>query len=198
MPKNVAILIFDAVEVLDFAGPFEIFSVAGGRDDTPAPFNAYTVAQASGPITARNGLVVTPHHPIHACPPPDLVLIPGGFGARDAMKNPVLLDWVKRTHASSELTLSVCTGSLILGAAGLLDGLNSTTHHGAYELLESVAPQTSVIRGVRFVDNGKVVTSAGVQAGMDMALHVVARLLGLATAEETARYIEYDWRTSEH
>jgi transcriptional regulator GlxA family with amidase domain len=114
------------------------------------------------------------------------------------MKNPVLLDWVTRTHASSELTLSVCTGSLILGAAGLLDGLNSTTHHGAYELLESVAPKTSVIRGVRFVDNGKVVTSAGVQAGMDMALHVVARSLGLAAAEETARYIEYDWRTSEN
>jgi transcriptional regulator GlxA family with amidase domain len=87
---------------------------------------------------------------------------------------------------------------LILGAAGLLDGLNSTTHHGAYELLESVAPKTSVIRGVRFVDNGKVVTSAGVQAGMDMALHIVARLLGLTAAEETARYIEYDWRTSEH
>ncbi|MFM2003996.1 MAG: Isonitrile hydratase [Planctomycetota bacterium] len=198
MPKNVAILIFDAVEVLDFAGPFEIFSVAGGRDTAPAPFNTYTVAQAAGPITARNGLVVTPHHPIHACPPPDIVLIPGGFGARDAMKNPVLLDWVTRTHASSELTLSVCTGSLILGAAGLLDGLNSTTHHGAYELLESVAPKTSVIRGVRFVDNGKVVTSAGVQAGMDMALHVVARLLGLAAAKETARYIEYDWRTSEN
>lgn len=198
MPKNVAILIFDAVEVLDFAGPFEIFSVAGGRDTAPAPFNTYTVAQTAAPITARNGLVVTPHHPIDACPPPDIVLIPGGFGARDAMKNPVLLDWVARTHASSELTLSVCTGSLILGAAGLLDELNSTTHHGAYDLLESVAPQTSVIRGVRFVDNGKVVTSAGVQAGMDMALHVVARLLGLAAAEETARYIEYDWRTSEH
>lgn len=198
MSKNVAILIFDAVEVLDFAGPFEIFSVAGGRDGNPAPFNTYTVAQTAAPITARNGLVVTPHHPIHACPPPDIVLIPGGFGARDAMKNPVLLDWVKRTHASSELTLSVCTGSLILAAAGLLEGLNSTTHHGAYELLESVAPQTSVIRGVRFVDNGKVVTSAGVQAGMDMALHVVARMLGLAAAEETARYIEYDWRLTGH
>jgi transcriptional regulator GlxA family with amidase domain len=198
MPRNVAILVFDDVEVLDFAGPFEIFSVTGLRGDGEPPFNVYTVAEKSGVIAARNKLIVTPHYTIDNCPRPDVIVIPGGFGAhrgpRAAMRNPAILDWVRRQHAHTELTLSVCTGALVLATLGLLDGLQSTTHYGSYELLRETAPDTAVMRGVRYVDNGKVITSAGVQAGMDMALHVVARLLGAEAAAETAHYIEYDWQ----
>jgi transcriptional regulator GlxA family with amidase domain len=194
MARKVAILLFDEVEVLDFAGPFEIFSVTGRRSDGEPPFEVFTVAEKADPIRARNGLIVTPHHTIEDGPAPDLFVIPGGYGSRAALRNPAILDWVRRQHDRAELTLSVCTGSLVLAAAGLLDGLRSTTHYGAYDLLAELAPRTTVVRGVRFVDNGKVVMSAGVQAGMDMSLHVVARLLGEEAARETARYIEYDWR----
>jgi transcriptional regulator GlxA family with amidase domain len=193
MPRNVAILLFDEVEVLDFAGPFEVFAVTGQRSGGEAPFNVYTVAEKPGTISARNRLIVTPHYTIDDCPPPDLFVIPGGYGSRAAMRNPTILDWVRRQHERSELTLSVCTGALVLATAGLLDGLQATTHFGSYDLLGELAPNTSVIRGVRYVDNGKVITSAGVQAGMDMALHVVARLLGEDAARETAHYIEYQW-----
>lgn len=194
MARNVAILLFDEVEVLDFAGPFEIFSVTGGRSGGEKPFNVYTVAEKAGTISARNNLIVQPHYTIADCPPPDLFVIPGGYGSRAAMRNPAIVDWVKQQHGQTELTLSVCTGALVLGTAGLLDGLQATTHYGSYDLLAEVAPQTTVIRGVRYVDNGKVITSAGVQAGMDMSLHVVARLLGDEVARETAHYIEYEWQ----
>jgi transcriptional regulator GlxA family with amidase domain len=194
MSRHVAILLFDEVEVLDFAGPFEIFSVTGRRSDGEPPFNVYTVAEKPGPISARNKLIVTPHYTIDNCPPPDIIVIPGGYGARAATRNPAILGWVKRQYEQTELTLSVCTGALVLATAGLLDGLQSTTHYGSYDLLGELAPNTTVIRGVRYVDNGKVITSAGVQAEMDMALHVVARLLGDEAAGETAHYIEYDWQ----
>ena len=193
MTRNVAILLFDEVEVLDFAGPFEIFSVTGLRGGSEKPFNVYTVAEKPGTISARNNLIVQPHYTIDNCPPPNLFVIPGGYGSRAAMRNPAILDWVKRQHTQSEFTLSVCTGALVLATAGLLDRLQATTHYGSYDLLAELAPQTTVIRGVRYVDNGKVITSAGVQAGMDMALHVVARLLGDEAARETAHYIEYEW-----
>ncbi|MEO8395928.1 MAG: DJ-1/PfpI family protein [Chloroflexota bacterium] len=193
MARNVAILVFDNVEVLDFAGPFEIFAVTGQRNGGEAPFNVYTVAEKPGTISARNNLIVQPHYTIDNCPPPDLFIIPGGAGSRVVMKNPVILDWVRRQHERTALTLSVCTGALVLGYAGLLDGLQATTHYGAYETLAEISPQIEVIRGVRYVDNGKVVTSAGVQAGMDMSLHIVARLLGEDVARETAHYIEYLW-----
>lgn len=193
MAKNVAILLFDEVEVLDFAGPFEIFSVTGRRNGGEPPFNVYTVAEKVGTVSARNNLLVMPHYTLENCPPPDIFLIPGGFGSRAVMQNPVVLDWVQRQHTQTELTLSVCTGALVLGAAGLLDGLQATTHYGAYDLLGEVAPNTTVVRGVRYIDNGKIVTSAGVQAGMDMSLHIVARLCGEDVARETAHYIEYQW-----
>ncbi len=105
-----------------------------------------------------------------------------------------MLDWVRAQAARVELMTSVCTGSLVLGSAGLLDGLSATTHYEEYDLLAGISPAITVVRGVRYVDTGAIITSAGVQAGMDMALHVVARLLGEATARATAANIEYDWR----
>jgi len=190
--RRVAILIFDEVEVLDFCGPFEVFSVAG-RDLDPKPFEVYTVAEGSGPVSARGGLSVNPRYTLADCPAPDILLVPGGYGTRREMHNQGLIEWIRGRAAECEMVLSVCTGSLLLGKAGLLDGLAATTHFGALGLLGEVAPRAEVRPGLRFVDNGRVITSAGVAAGIDMSFHTVARLLGRETAEETARYIEYEW-----
>jgi transcriptional regulator GlxA family with amidase domain len=192
-PRNVAILIFDDVEVLDFCGPFEVFGVTGRSGET-APFNVYTVAERQQPVLARNGLSVNPRYTIADCPPPDLLLVPGGFGARKQMHNQAVLDWIRRCARPAELILSVCTGALLLAKAGLLNDLAATTHHGAFDLLREAAPATEIREGERFVDNGKVITSAGISAGIDMSLHVVARLLGDDVARHTAAQMEYRWQ----
>jgi transcriptional regulator GlxA family with amidase domain len=189
--RNTAIVLFDDVEVLDFAGPFEVFSVTGRRSEL-TPFNVYTVAEHSRPVVARNGLSINPRYAIAECPPPSIVVVPGGFGTRREMRNPVMLEWLTRVSRDAELTLSVCTGALMLGAAGLLDGLQATTHYGAMDELRAVAPSAQVRPDARIADNGRVILSAGVSAGIDMALHVVARLLGVEQARETARYMEYE------
>jgi transcriptional regulator GlxA family with amidase domain len=192
-PKNVAILIFDDVEVLDFSGPFEVFSVTGRRT-SEVPFNAYTVAEKAGPVLARNQLSINPRYTIHDCPPPDILLVPGGLGTRREMHNAVLIDWIKECAQRAELVLSVCTGALLLARAGLLEGLMATTHHGALDELKAVAPNAIIRPDRRFVDNGKIILSGGISAGIDMAFHIVSRLLGRDAALETAKYMEYDWR----
>ena len=195
MSRRVAILLFDDVEVLDFAGPFEVFSVAGRRAGRGDPvFLVSTVAARSGPIVARNGLTVIPHFTIADCPPAEILVVPGGYGSRALLADRELLDWVRRRDAEAELTLSVCTGALVLGAAGLLDGLEATTHQGALDELRRWAPAATVRPDARIVDNGRVILSGGISAGIDMSLHVVARLIGMEQAIETARYMEYDWR----
>jgi transcriptional regulator GlxA family with amidase domain len=201
--KNIAIVLFDRVEVLDFAGPFEVFSVCGAHGEHKGVFNVYTVAERT-PISARGGLIVQADYLLNDCPTPDIFLVPGGggytdsglpFGSRKEMNNPVLLDWIKKHNASAELVLSVCTGSLILAKAGLLDGLSATTHWKAIDQLKDAAPRTTVIDDQRWVDNGRVIASAGVSAGIDMSLYVIEKLLGKAVANDTARYMQYDhWR----
>lgn len=190
--RCVAILVFPDVEVLDFCGPFEVFSITG-RDRDLKPFRVRLVSEHAGPILARNGLSVNPDYTLADCPKADLLLIPGGMGTRPLMHNATVVDWVRRRAAEAELVLSVCTGALILARAGLLDGLAATTHHGALDLLRETAPNTTIRTESRFVDNGRVITSGGIAAGIDMALHVVGRLEGLAVAEQTARYMEYPW-----
>jgi transcriptional regulator GlxA family with amidase domain len=187
--RTLVIVLFDDVEVLDFCGPFEVFSVANRFTDSPA-FRVVTVAEKS-PIETRGGLSVNPHHRLSDCPRPDLLLVPGGQGTRREMHNTVLIDWIKLASAKAELVLSVCTGSLMLAKAGLLDGLEATTHHGSFDLLRQVAPKTKVHENRRFMDNGGVICSAGIAAGIDMSLHVLARLLGKDVAEKTARQMEY-------
>ena len=191
MGYRTAIVIFDEVEVLDFAGPFEVFSVTGRRRKLE-PFNVYTVAERLAPVTARNGLSINPRHAFADCPAPELLVIPGGYGTRREMKNPMMLEWVARTAPACELVLSVCTGALVLGAAGLLDDREATTHFMAFDELRAVAPQARVREDRRIVDNGNIILSAGVSAGIDMSLHVVSRLLGADVARETARYMEYE------
>jgi transcriptional regulator GlxA family with amidase domain len=193
MTRNVAFLIFDEVEVLDFSGPFEVFGVTGVRDQGERPFHVYTVAEKAGPVLARNGLSVNPTFTFASCPPPDILLVPGGRGTRREIHNEALVNWVRVQAARVELLLSVCTGALILAQAGLLDGLAATTHFLAFDELRALAPNTTLCPDERYIDNGKIVLSAGVSAGIDMALYVVGRLLGEERANETARCIQYDY-----
>ncbi len=201
--RNLAIFIFDDVEVLDFAGPFEVFSVCGRQAGGTAHFNVYTVAEKST-ITARNNLIVTPNFLLGNCPKPDIFLIPGGggynidgtpFGSRKEMDNAVLLKWIRDQNTTAELVLSVCTGSLILAKAGLLKGLSATTHYAAVEQMQKIAPDTKLLPDERWVDNGRIILSAGVSAGIDMSLYVISKLFGRKQADETARYMQYDhWK----
>ncbi|WP_205598219.1 DJ-1/PfpI family protein [Caulobacter sp. 17J65-9] len=191
-PRRVAVLMFDDVEVLDFAGPFEVFGVARGPDETFA-FEVFTVALEAGPVVARNGLCVNPHACAADIGRVDVLVVPGGRGTRREMGRPDMLEFVRAASAQAQLTLSVCTGALILGAAGLLRGLAATTHYAALNELRAL-DCARVLPRARVVDNGRILTATGVSAGIDGALHVVARTLGEAHAAETARYMQYDWR----
>lgn len=190
MKRTVAILLFDDVEVLDFAGPFEVFAVTDELRGHET-FNVVTVAENVGTIRARNGLKVVPHFTLENCPSPHLLVVPGGFGTRALLNKPALLEWIQKRSAKSELTMSVCTGALVLGKAGLLAGLRATTHHECFDLLREIAPHTEVVETDRFVDNGHLLTAAGISAGIDCSLHVVERLLGADAATRTAEYMEY-------
>jgi len=199
--RNLAIYIFDDVEVLDFAGPFEVFSVCGLRTGTEKPFNVYTVAQQEL-VTARNQLKIIPHYLMDNCPTPDILLLPGGggihpegtpFGSRREMNNASLLDWIREKNKTAEMLLSVCTGSLLLGKAGLLDGLSATTHWKAMETMRAAAPNTTILPEERWVDNGRIILSAGISTGLDMSLYVISRLLGKEAADETAKYMQYEY-----
>jgi transcriptional regulator GlxA family with amidase domain len=195
-PKRVGILIFPDVEVLDFCGPYEVFSLTrmadpGSRDET-GPFEVLLVGQALGPLTAVGGMRVLPDVSCAECPPLDILVVPGGWGTRALMQDAALLDWLKTRAAQAELTASVCTGSLLLAQAGLLDDRSATTHWQALDRLAAF-PAVSIVRGQHVVDDGNVVTSAGISAGIDMALGVVARYCGPDVAQATAKYMEYRW-----
>ncbi|MGH7322222.1 MAG: DJ-1/PfpI family protein [Candidatus Rokuibacteriota bacterium] len=194
---NVGILIFEGVEVLDFAGPFEVFSrtrlVPGPesrRSEDSAPFEVFTVARSRAPVSATGGLQVVPHHGFADAPRIDLLVVPGGFGTRALLHDAETLDWIRRVAAAARKVTSVCTGSLLYAKAGLLEGRRATTHWGALDLLESLDAGVKVERQLRVVDDG-IISSAGVASGIDMAFYVVETLFGRAVADETAHFIEY-------
>ncbi len=202
--KSIAILLFDEVEVLDFAGPFEVFSVTGRRR-LGEPYEVFTVAEKPL-VTARNSLVITPTYTFETCPHADFLLVPGGggyrddgtaFGSRREMNNPVLLKWVRERSEDAAHLLSVCTGALILAKAQLLENLSATTHYLALDSLRKISPTIRVTADKRYIDNGKVVLSAGVSAGIDMSLYMVSKMQGMEVALETAHYMEYDWKQNE-
>ncbi len=190
--RKVGILIFDEVEVLDFAGPFEVFGVTGFKERN-VPFEVCLIAQEMRLIHARNRFAVMPHFSFETAPELDILIIPGGFGTRPLLTNQAVIEWLQRRASSTPLVLSVCTGALLLAKAGLLAGKSATTHHGAYSELRAVDSSVTVVEGVRLVDEGKIVTSGGVSAGIDMSLAVVSRLLGETVARQTAEYIEYPY-----
>ncbi|MFI5120410.1 MAG: DJ-1/PfpI family protein [Thermoanaerobaculia bacterium] len=183
--KKVAILIFNGVEIIDYTGPWEIFGAAG--------FDVYTVAGTKEPVTTAMGMTVLPKYTFADAPQPDVLVVPGG-GVKEAQGSAATLKWVTGATAGTTHTMSVCNGAFILASAGLLDGLTATTTSGNIAKLTAEYPKTKVVDDQRFVDNGKIITTAGLSAGIDGALHVVSRMLGPGTAQKVALVEEYDWR----
>lgn len=198
---TVGIVVFDDVEVLDFCGPFEVFSVVRLDEETrreePSPFDVGLVGETADPVTTKGGMTVTPRWAFDNCPALDLLLVPGGWGVRRQLENPLLLDWLRERGREVERLCSVCTGSLLLGAAGLLDGRRATTHWRALDWMAELLPAVEVVRDRHFVRDGSVWTAAGISAGIDLSLRIVAAINGEETARATARYMEYPWPESD-
>jgi transcriptional regulator GlxA family with amidase domain len=192
---SVAILMFNEVEVLDFAGPFEVFSVASrvakrDGDFAFAPFGVSLVSKSGGMVRARHGLDLAVNASLVDMPAPDIVIVPGGVVTKP-LGDETLLDWIRQAHRTSVITASVCNGAFLLAKAGLLDGLAATTHWEDIADFRAAAPNTEVREGVAFVEQGKVITSAGISAGIEMSLHIVGRLAGEGLAQRTARQMAY-------
>jgi putative intracellular protease/amidase/YHS domain-containing protein len=185
---RVAFLISPGAEVVDFTGPWGVFEYVAVGEPVRQPFQLYTVAATPDPVTVSGGLTVVPTHTFADAPAPDLVVVPALELDRLA---PAALDWLRRVHASTALTFSVCNGSLVLGQAGLLDGKKATAHHGGFAMLRAMFPQTTVVRGVRYVEDGRIATAGGLTSGTDLALRVVERYFGREVAQQTAFRLEY-------
>lgn len=190
---NVGILLFHEVEVLDFAGPFEVFSITRVLQDDGKPFRVHIIAQTKELICARNGLKIKPDFDFTDAPKLDVLIVPGGYGAEEIeIHNATLIAWIVAQSQTVEILASVCTGAFLLAKSGLLSGKEATTHWMDIDKLQEEYPRIKVRRGVKFVDEGAVITAAGVSAGINMSLHIVERLLGKETAQATARRMEYD------
>ncbi len=193
--KRVGILIFPAVEVLDFCGPYEVFSVTRLNEDRrreeSSPFEVLLVAQSGEPVVATGGLRVIPDVTLETCPPLDILVVPGGWGTRKEISNQRLLTWISERAKQVETLTSVCTGAMLLGQAGLLDGRRATTHWRSLDRMRQSFPAVTVEDKLHVVEDGHVLTSAGISAGIDMALRVVARYFGDAVGRATARHMEY-------
>jgi transcriptional regulator GlxA family with amidase domain len=192
---SVAILMFNDVEVLDFAGPFEVFSVAARvakRDGDFAfpPFAVALVGKSGGMVRARHGLDLAVNASLADTPAPDVLIVPGGVVTKP-LGDETILEWIRQAHRTSIITASVCTGAFLLAKAGLLDGLAATTHWEDITDLRAAAPKTDVREGVPFVEQGRIITSAGISAGIEMSLHIVGRLAGEVLAQRTARQMAY-------
>jgi transcriptional regulator GlxA family with amidase domain len=191
-PRNVAILVFDDVEVLDFAGPYEVFNVAG--QSSPPAFYVYAVGVNHEPVLARGRLLITPRYSIGDCPQPDVLVVPGGFGTRPLLKHGGLLAWIAGQAGKAEWILSVCTGALLLAKAGLLQGRRATTHHGAYDHLLKLSPTTAIEKGSRYVQSSSsIITAGGISAGIDASLFLVEKLAGPGAHAEVLEEMEYGW-----
>jgi transcriptional regulator GlxA family with amidase domain len=189
--RSVGILLFPEVEVLDFCGPFEVF--ASASEARERLFAVSVVGETTDIVACRGGLLVKPHLSFADSPKFDLIVVPGGFGTRIEIDNPATISWIQAQNETTEITTSVCTGALLLAKAGLLDELPATTHWDAFDELLGHFPDLQLDNTQRVIDTGHIVTSAGVSAGIDMALAMVERLHGRKIAEETARGMEYEW-----
>jgi transcriptional regulator GlxA family with amidase domain len=201
LPLTVGILIFDQVEVLDVAGPFEVFSITRlneerRQEESSSPFRILLVSEKLCPVLAIGGLRFTPDVTIDNCPELDLLIVPGGWGTRTEVKNVNLLKWIANRASKNMLTASVCTGSSLLGKAGLLDGREATTHWRAFDFLSQSAPNAYIREDVRFTLSDPIFTSAGISAGIDMALLIVSHFFGSKIGQATARQMEYPYPRS--
>ena len=190
---KIGILFFNEVEVLDFAGPFEVFSITDYPESKFKPFDVKTIAQSREIVRARNGLQVVPDCCFADNPKFDILIVPGGYGAEEIeINNDVVINWIKEQMTKVGLMVSVCTGALLLAKAGLLDGKKATTHWMDTDRLEREFEKVTVERGVKYVDEGSIITAGGVSAGINMSLHIVTKLLGEKVGLSTAKRMEYD------
>ncbi|CAI9391756.1 MULTISPECIES: DJ-1/PfpI family protein [Bacillaceae] len=188
--RHVGIFIFNEVEVLDIAGPFEVFSLAGGENKF---FHVHTISEKGGTILARNGLKIEADFSFEKHPDFDILVVPGGYGAEEIeMNNSVVINWIKEQSSQVEYMTSVCTGAFLLAKAGLLDERRATTHWMDIDRMEREFPKVQLIRNVKFVEEGQILTSGGISAGIDMSFHIVEKLCGKEVGRETARRMEYD------
>jgi len=179
-----AILLFEGVQIIDYTGPYEVLGQGGYR--------VFTVAEAKTPLRTAMGMTVVPEYSFADAPPAEVFVVPGG-NVDAATRSAATVAWVKRRHDESRQTMSVCNGAFILAKAGLLDGLSATTFYGMIDDLRAEAPKTRVVNDQRYVDNGRIITTAGLSSGIDGALHIIDKLRGHGTAQATALHMEYDW-----
>jgi putative intracellular protease/amidase len=190
-PRNLAILIFEGVQIIDYTGPYETFGHVYSADQ-PVPFNTYTVAEKGEALTTAMGMSVNPKYTIDNAPKPDVIVVPGG-DVRATMNDAKVIKWLQDSSKDAEIVMSVCNGAFILAKAGLLDGLEATTTATLIERFKEAAPKTRVVSDKRFVDNGKIITTAGLSSGIDGSLHIIERLYGRGTAQMAALGMEYNW-----
>ena len=195
--KNIGIFIFDEVDVLDFSGPYEVFSrtrmnpgLESRLSKKTAPFEVFTVSQSEKTIVASGGLKIIANYNFLDSPKIDILVVPGGMGTRILIENKRTIEWIQNVSNLASLVTSVCTGSLLLAKAGILENKKATTHWGALSLLKKISSSTKIMTTERVVKDG-VITSAGVSSGIDMAFTVVSMLCGEAVSSDTAKYIEY-------
>ena len=189
MTRNVAFILFPGAEELDFAGPWEVYTMTNAI--VPDAVRAYVVSEDGGTVACAKGMRVEADYSFANAPKADVVVVPGGLATRQEVDNPAIIEFIRAQDATSELTTSVCTGALLIERAGLLAGLKATTHWLAIDELKA-KPGVEVLENTRWVDNGKVITSSGVSAGIDAALYAVGRLWGEDTARRVQRAMEYD------
>jgi transcriptional regulator GlxA family with amidase domain len=192
---NVGIFLFNDIELLDFAGPYEVYSVTSELNSYQL-FKVSTITQDGLGIKSVNGLRVEPEYNFENHPPIDVLVIPGGVGTKTEMEKEVVLNWLKQNYEASKITMSVCSGARLLGKLGLLDNLEATTHHEVLEHLKEIAPKAILKERQRFIDTGKIMTSAGISAGIDLSLYVVEKFYGPEIRKKTMVYMEYgNWES---
>ena len=197
MSINIGIYVYDDVEVLDFAGPYEVFTTATrmhtrmSLDERPL-FNVFTIGRATDPVRARAGLKVDPDYTFYDHPVMDCLIVPGGVVTAELEKADVIR-WISGQSVPERVVASVCTGAFLLAKTGKLDGKQVTTHWEDIQDLKEMFPSVDVLSTLRWVDEGAFVTSAGISAGIDMSLHLVERLHSRALAERTALQLDFDW-----
>jgi transcriptional regulator GlxA family with amidase domain len=191
MPRTLGVLLFPAFELLDVFGPLEALGNLLLREH----YRVLTVAAEAGPVASAQGTRAVADHGFADCPPLEVLLVPGGMGTRREIDNQVLLAWLRERAAAAEIVTSVCTGASLLARTGLLDGRRATTNKRAFDWVVSTGPAVDWVRSARWVDDGKFVTSSGVSAGIDMALHLIERTVDAETAAQVARVMEYTRHT---
>ena len=187
--RTVGVVLFPGFELLDVFGPLEAFG------NLPGMFQVVLVAEQAGPVASAQGPRAVADHGFVDCPHLDVVLVPGGIGTRDEAENPTLLRWLGRRAGEAEVVTSVCTGAALLARAGVLDGKRATTNKAFFQWVADQGPKVTWVREARWVEDGKFATSSGVSAGIDMALAVIARLVGREVSDNVARAMEYEWHT---